>query len=325
MFLKPLLISIMLVSTAQIITATSYTFTTVDFSPKGLNNAGSIVGFDFVYSDGNFGFIDVNQYGPLQSINDSSQIATTRGIYANGNFTPIQFPYPPPVGAVFYVSQVTGINNTGEVIGYYSETTINQGGGAAVGFTYVNGVYTPITVQQYLNTYLTGINNLGQIVGYNWDGFSFSFVPGFLYQNGAMTPIDAPGAQGTYPTAVNDSGVIVGSYLTSSADPGTSHGFIDVDGSFQNFNVPGALFTYPQGINDFGEIVGYYSNTPGPLSNDIHGFIAIPNAVATPEPSATIFLSIGLAAVFCYVGGARRKANLSFCPRHCPVPVRVIL
>ena len=91
----------------------------------------------------------------------------------------------------------TGINNLGQIVGYYLDSNNFQHG-----YLYSNGTY--VTLDDPLGshgTVATGINDSGQIVGFYLDGSS-PFPPGLGefsdYQNGIhyaflATPVSVPG------------------------------------------------------------------------------------------------------------------------------------
>jgi probable HAF family extracellular repeat protein len=140
-----------------------------------------------------------------------------------------------PLGTNGTIAQ--GINASGQIVGYYIDSSNHTHG-----FHYSGGTYT--TLDDPLSpggTYLTGINASGQIVGYTnpWQGF--------LYSNGNFTTVS-----GT-PNAINNNGQIVGTRLIVGS--GTS-GFVYSNGSYTTLNV-GGTGTQALGINDNGQIVGY--------------------------------------------------------------------
>jgi hypothetical protein len=69
--------------------------------------------------------------------------------------------------------EATGINNLGEVVGYFDETAITGPSGFQVtpilGFTYDDGVYREYSVPGEIETELFGISNAGEVVGYYSD------------------------------------------------------------------------------------------------------------------------------------------------------------
>jgi hypothetical protein len=185
-----------------------------------------------------------------------------------GTTTPIYLTDPPGTDGVFTPS---GINNSGQIVGYNS-----------CGWLLDDGVYTPIFGVP------TGINDLGDIVGwYNvWvDGSAWPH--GYLLKAGTTTPIylaDPPGTDGVFtPSGINNSGQIVGY---------NSSGWLLDDGVFT------PIFGYPTGINDLGDIVGSYY-TPCVVNEGMcpHGFLlnaGSANATYLPDPPPGVFVPNGI-------------------------------
>jgi probable HAF family extracellular repeat protein/VCBS repeat-containing protein len=157
-----------------------------------------------------------------------------------------------------------GINDTGQIVGYYQDSSFHLHG-----FLYSGGAYT--TVDDPLGTNVTlanGINDTGQIVGYYAD--SSAVTHGFLYNGGKYTTIDDPlGTEGNGANGINATGQIVGTYGHS----GVAHGFLYSGGSsgtYTTLNDPlGTNGTSANGINDKGQIVGNYQDSSG----SEHGFL----------------------------------------------------
>jgi len=186
-------------------------------------------------------------------------------------FTTIDVPFP---GA--HDPTATGINNSGQIVGAYSDSNGGLHGFLRRG----KGVFTPIDVPN-AGTAPHGINNRGQIVGFYSDS---SGIHGFVYKNGAVTPIDVPGATLTEAVGINKYGHVVGDYRDSS---GTFHGFLYAEGTFTTIDVPGASLTGPQGINRYGEIVGFYDDSSGGR----HGFLydeGVFTTIDVPFPGAVV-------------------------------------
>jgi uncharacterized membrane protein len=151
-----------------------------------INDTGEIIGIfqeintgietGFIYSAGNFttltypGALQIFPYG----INDSGEIVgemyfgpvsgDQAFIYSNGVFSFLQVPIP---GSS---TSARGINNFGQVTGYYDI------GGIRHGFIYSNGVYETIDYPSTDYTMPLGINDLGYIVG-TYDVSGVSGVP----------------------------------------------------------------------------------------------------------------------------------------------------
>ncbi len=100
----------------------------------------------------------------------------------------------------------TGINNAGQIIGYYGSK-----GGTIVGFLDSNGQFTTINTNNAVTEPL-GINSNGAIVGIT--GTQSNFMS-FMFQNGRFVPVTIK-VQSSFITQaedINDSGQIVGWYL----------------------------------------------------------------------------------------------------------------
>jgi probable HAF family extracellular repeat protein len=206
-------------------------------------------------------------------------------IYSGGTYATIAFP-----GATDTFAR--GINDLGQVVGFYSDKT---GGG---GFLYSGGVYTQISFPSIpvASSLPLGINNAGQIVGfYDYP----TGEHGYLYSGGTFTTLSIPSPN--IAERINnlgqilDSAILPGSLISSSliysgsgyaalpfngasdindvgqivGGHGDKNGFLYTGGIITTFAVPGALLTFPTGINDLGQIVGYYIDAMG----EQHGFL----------------------------------------------------
>ena len=135
--------------------------------PTGINNLGQIVGFTysgpaagaFLYANGNFILISSDPTIRTAAINDAGQIvglfaADEQGfLYSNGVFSHITFP-----GASVTVSN--GINNLGEIAGYYL-----SGSSGYQGFLDLNGTFITINAPDSASTQIFGVNDSGDFVG----------------------------------------------------------------------------------------------------------------------------------------------------------------
>jgi probable HAF family extracellular repeat protein len=113
-------------------------------------------------------------------------------IYSEGAFTTIDYP-----GANYYTCP-TSINNKGQIVGTYGDSSTDQHG-----FLYSNGTFTTIDEPGYSGINLNGINDSGVIVG---DGDGGAFV----YSNGVFTPFSGSGGGAPYMSGILDNGQIVG-------------------------------------------------------------------------------------------------------------------
>jgi probable HAF family extracellular repeat protein len=101
-----------------------------------------------------------------------------------------------------YGTNALGINDSGQIVGYYVDSNPFYHG-----FLYSGGTYTTLDDPSARNTggtFAEGINASGQTVGYYGGSVGNH---GFLYSGGTYTTLDDPSAtQGTYAYAINDAG-----------------------------------------------------------------------------------------------------------------------
>jgi len=297
---RPLIFLTLVVTLASNCVA-GYIFTTViaPGTPLGINNAGQIVGqagnLGFLYNAGTLTTINpsiesggqtLSSPSSANGINDAGEIVGLSGIGYNtwldsgGNFSNVtQGQDPATYGKGSAVA--TGINNSGEIVGYYST---NQ----YLGFLDNSGVFT--TISDPLadgETIANGINNSGQVVGWYLGIAGAKY--GFVETAGIYTTISDPGAGVTVATGINDSGQIVGYYEGAHS---IYYGFIYSNGAFTTISAGGEN-TFLTGINNSGQIVGYYDG----IGITETGFVATPNA--SPEPSTLATAMAAILVVAC--------------------------
>jgi hypothetical protein len=191
-------------------------------------------------------------------------------------------------------NHVTGINNAGDVTGYYDPA---GAAGRLTGFLLkADGTLSSVSpTDTYHQVEAFGINNSDTVSGYNdfqYNNGANSTDQGFIqtaggtdtYANGPSTP-----PWQTYGYGINDSGVQTGFYKTSFGTYGYTFDGTTLTTLADPGN-PGSTFAY--GINDSGEIVGYYTAPGGVL----HGFLRAadgtysniddPNGTHGTEPQA---------------------------------------
>jgi uncharacterized membrane protein len=141
---------------------------------SGINNQDQIVGSyvpqsepltGFMLSKGQFTTLSVEGASETlpAAINDSGTVVgwwdtasyAYPFIYIDGNYT------LPTVPSTAQLTLFTGINNLGEIAGYYLETD----SAAFKSFIFVNGVYNMISVPNAKSVELGGINDRGDITG----------------------------------------------------------------------------------------------------------------------------------------------------------------
>ncbi len=169
-----------------------------DTQPRGLNDAGAVVGRVEGPSPGSIGPFLTQNGAP---VNASPNVPRT-SLYNFVNFN--------------------AVNDTGDI----ALTYVTDERQSAL---FKNGQTTLLAVPAGFTTSAYGINNAGTIVGGYSSGVLQNFVfsnivnHGFLYAGGAYSTVDVPGAIATTIRDINNLGVIVGDYV----DPGgVDHGFI---------------------------------------------------------------------------------------------------
>jgi hypothetical protein len=175
-------------------------------------------------------------------------------------------------------SSPLGINNSGQIIGQYTDSAGNYHG-----YVLSDGNFKAINVpfQGAVNTDPQCINDEGDIVGL-WGP---SLQQGFEETGGVYSVIQFPGATITFPFGINDSGDVVGVYIGE----GTNLGFELSGGVYTTIQVPGSSATFATAINNSGEIVGWYCPTSACDAQE--GFIlkgGVYSKIAVPEATSTI-------------------------------------
>jgi hypothetical protein len=175
-------------------------------------------------------------------------------------------------------TQVTGLNNRGITVGFFSNTDLGGGMDANYGWVKVNGHFREVNfptsspaspaIDQNL-----GVNDEGVVVGFYNDVNGVSH--GYEYdvwtrQFSTVVDPNAPGASLTA-AAINDRGDVAGFY--ANPNTGNTDGFLLRDGQFIDLAVSGASSTMALGVNNNDEVVGVY--TPSGTT-ELHGFTWTP-------------------------------------------------
>ncbi|HZQ68577.1 MAG TPA: hypothetical protein VFA68_08665 [Terriglobales bacterium] len=190
---------------------------------------------------------------------------------AQGTYTQIDYPGASATGCF-------GINEAGETVGYYNDTS-----GKQHGFLLSAGVFTTIDSPGASGTVLDGLNNVGQVIG-----VTSSPSSAFVYdrQTQTFTPIAFKGTTLVIPSSISDSGIVAGWF----DPPGNVEqaGFELIAGRRTLVNVPGASSTVVSGRSTSGKLAGYYSSSNGTLNfifeSGRYRQLEIPNA-----PLAEVF------------------------------------
>jgi len=249
--------------------AAGYSFTTLNSAKDltfnqllGVNNSGVIAGY---YGSGaaghpNKGYELFPRYG--------------QGNYASENFP----------GST--QTQVTGLNDRGDTVGFWSSMNtaslannnfgfykLNGGGFHTVKFPTGDNANPPVNQ-------LLGINNHDVAVGFYANGGGSNRGYTYNINTKQFTRVQVPG----YPTgtagpsttaaAINNNGDVAGFYTDKK---GNTDAFLAVNhGRFRTLDYPGASATQAFGVNDHDEVVGVYTDGSGSAAT-MHGFTWTPN------------------------------------------------
>jgi probable HAF family extracellular repeat protein len=160
-------------------------------------------------------------------------------------------------------TQVIGINNDGDTVGFYVTGDTTHGFMKADGKDSVTVDLPGTTFNQLL-----GINNKGQAAGYFQDNALTPLQHAYVRDaNGDFRVLNLP-MPSSQATGINDKGTIVGFLQASTADTHSS-GFVLKNGKVTELNFPGSTFTQALGINNSDDVVGTFTDANATQ----HGFV----------------------------------------------------
>ena len=238
---------------------TAYSFRTLDNAHDvtfnqllGVNDEGVIAGY----------------FGSGAAGHPNKGYLLTRGGYTGENFP----------GSV--QTQVTGLNNRGVTVGFWSGMNNANMVNDNFGFVDVNGRFhtADFPTKSPANPpvdQLLGVNDSDVAVGFYTDANGNNH--GYEYNIAAnrYSSVTDPSLPGTSLTAaaINDEGNVAGFYTNSA---GTTDGFLKTHhGQFIDLAAPGAASTMALGVNARNEVVGTYTVGSG-SSAVMHGFTWTP-------------------------------------------------
>ncbi len=134
-------------------------------------------------------------------------------------------------GAAQYTTSPSGLNDKGQIAGYFADAN-----GAYHGFLKEYGTYTTINFPGAVDTYPDGLNNSGVIQGQvfrntNYFAEGFTATPG-----GVFSIVDYPGPQMTALVGINDRGDVCGAYTeSSSSTTSVTKAFVAFQGDRDSF------------------------------------------------------------------------------------------
>src|SRR5579872_6146731 len=217
-------------------------------------------------------------FNQLLGINDHGLIAGYFGSGAQdhpnkgyllgaGSYTNENFP-----GSV--QTQVTGLNNRGVTVGFWSTMNNTNMVNDNFGFYESNGQFHNVNFPAGDNAsppvnQLLGVNDANVAVGFYTDAAGNSH--GYQYQigSGKFSLVNVPGATSSTAAAINGRGDVAGFYTNAA---GTVQGFLrTVFGQVTNLAFPGASATSALGVTGSDEVVGFYTTGSGDAAAS-HGF-----------------------------------------------------
>jgi len=175
-------------------------------------------------------------------------------------------------------TQLTGLNNTGIQVGFWSAQNkasqvdsnvgfyLRAGRFASVGFPTRDSASPPVNQ-------LLGVNDHGIAVGFYTDGQGHHH--GYRYDIATRTfaTVAVPGGSSVIAAAINNSGGVAGFF--TGQDGVTSGFFLPATGQMVILNAPHAAMTQALGVSDSGEVVGAY-RLGGGSGAATHGFTWTP-------------------------------------------------
>ena len=193
--------------------------------------------------------------------------------YGQGNYVNENFP-----GSV--QTQVTGLNNRGVTVGFWSSMntasmTNNNFGFVESGGHFRNADFPTGSPASPPVDQLLGVNDNDVAVGFYTDANGNNHGYEYNINTSRFSTVVDPAAPGASLTAaaINDRGDVAGFYT----NPGTGNtdGFLLSHGHFTDLAVPGASSTMALGVSNYDEVVGIYTVGSG-SSAQMHGFTWTP-------------------------------------------------
>jgi hypothetical protein len=178
--------------------------------------------------------------------------------YGRGAFKAVNFP-----GSA--QTQVTGINDKGVAVGFFSRTNkANPSRNADVGFYLKGGRFHQVrfptgNVSSPPVNQLTGINNAGMAVGFFLDALGQAHAYRYNTSNHKFGMLSIKGSGNATATSISAGGSIAGFFINSS---GREVGFLRrPNGQITTISRPGADLTQAFGVNKAGMVVGAYTTS----------------------------------------------------------------
>jgi hypothetical protein len=222
-------------------------------------------------------------FNQLLGINDQDEIAGYFGSGAPGH--PNKGYVIPPFSQTFVnenfpgsvQTQVTGLNNRGVTVGFWSNSDNGVGKDENFGWVRVHGHFRtadfPTGQASFVVDQLLGVNDENVAVGFYTDAAGNNHGYEYNIDHNSYSSVVDPNAPGASLTAaaINDEFDVAGAYTNPSG--GKTDGFLLTHhGQFIDLAVPGAASTMALGVNNRDEVVGTYTDAAG----NMHGFTWTP-------------------------------------------------
>jgi CHRD domain len=234
-------------------------------------------------------------FNQLLGINNEGEIAGYFGSGAQGHPNTGYLLFPPFRQDNYWSenyphsvqTQVTGLNDNGVTVGFFStKNDANVGNDPNFGWYAADGHFHEVNFPTGTPAappvdQLLGVNDHDVAVGFFINGSGLNRGYTYNIKTKTFTRVLPPGASNSNlgrslaATAINNNGDVAGSYTDSH---GNTDGFLAVShGSFRTLAFPGASSTQALGVNDHDEVVGFYMDGSG-SSATTHGFTWTPGS-----------------------------------------------
>ena len=221
-------------------------------------------------------------------------------------------------------TQVTGLNDRGVTVGFWSGMNTASAANDNFGFYSMHGRFRSVNFPTRNNSnppvnQLLGVNNHDVAVGFYTDAAGNSH--GYTYRifGHVFRTVKIAGATSVTAAAINDRGDVAG-FFTSAA--GATDAFLRTSGGWvRKLAFPGASMTQALGVNDSREVVGVATVGTGSTAK-MHGFTWTPQrgfrTVDDPQGAGTTTINgvsdLGEIVGF-YVDGAGNTDGFAAVPR----------
>jgi hypothetical protein len=210
-------------------------------------------------------------FNQLLGINNSGRIAGYFGSGQHGHPNKgylVSRPYGPKAFKVKNFpgsnqTQVTGINDKGVAVGFFSRTNkANPARNSDVGFYLKGGKFHQVkfptgNVSDPPVNQLLGVNNAGVAVGFFLDALGQAHAYRYTISSHKFAMLNIKNSRNATATSINAGGSIAGFFTNSS---GRTVGFLrHSDGSILTLSHAGADVTQALGVNKAGLVVGAYT------------------------------------------------------------------